>query len=529
MITKPNFLNLIGLVFLILLFFISSGRMILLKRQAERPGHTIIRLAHIRLQAPFKAAIDRLAADYMKLHPNVTVKQIPIPLRIWRMWVRTQLAGGTAPELIFDSVATNDELLVRHFVPLTPWVDLPNTYNKGTALEGVPWRETFLNGLNNPPTYKPDLMEVYSVPTSMSTLRLLYNVDLLETVTNSREPPTTWEAFLALCSKVEAFAQRENRVLFPMAGSDRSIPLFTRMFSRQTQRLTLAIDRDRTLERTRWKEAYLLGEWNLRSDGIKGGLKVLRRLGLHTNPGFINYRIEDQSFYFLQQRALAVPVFAQMESKDLRDLAGFAVDVMNLPDPAHDNAEFAPNTLGPNSEAGMGMGQGFNVLRGPHVDVAVDFLHYMTSRRAYQTFVEISHSIPVVIGVEPPEGLRKFMPKEKGFPPGFLIGGSGNSGTEAERLFRVNFHLLADPTGSVDSFIEALERDYGKMLLADQRNQIRSWTRNIQRNDTVLAARASLLNPGDQKKAFLLLEMQNSQELALYKSRNVRRKTGHLP
>ena len=109
MITKTNFLNLIGLVFLILVFFISSGRMILLKRQAERPGHTIIRLAHIRLQAPFKAAIDRLAADYMKLHPNVTVKQIPIPLRTWRMWVRTQLAGGTAPELIFDSVATNNK------------------------------------------------------------------------------------------------------------------------------------------------------------------------------------------------------------------------------------------------------------------------------------------------------------------------------------------------------------------------------------------------------------------------------------
>src|SRR5690606_3549685 len=91
-------------------------------RRAADPDIITLRSAHWQLEGGLREAFDAVALRYMELNPQVRVEQIPIPERVYASWMRTQLVGQTAPDLIeFGqlSVDVMDELLARNFVPLT--------------------------------------------------------------------------------------------------------------------------------------------------------------------------------------------------------------------------------------------------------------------------------------------------------------------------------------------------------------------------------------------------------------------------
>jgi ABC-type glycerol-3-phosphate transport system substrate-binding protein len=123
-----------------------------------------------------------------------------VPGNVYRQWLRTQLTGGTAPDIIEFGffIGGVGDLPARYFDPITSWVEEPNPHNQGTALEGVRWRDTFVDGLDSPEGYIRDLNNYYAITLCVVTIRLFYNEDLLREITGSAEPPASYADFVAL-------------------------------------------------------------------------------------------------------------------------------------------------------------------------------------------------------------------------------------------------------------------------------------------------------------------------------------------
>ncbi|MCB1105365.1 MAG: carbohydrate ABC transporter substrate-binding protein, partial [Cephaloticoccus sp.] len=173
-------------------------------------GHWLL---HTGMREAFAAAID----GYQKLHPNVRITQIPVPVRSYAAWSRTQLAGETAPD-ITGMLTLNEELISRNFLPLTPWLDQPNPYNAGTDLEGMPWRDTFIDGLSAMANLTPTSGEVCGVTLQLNSVRLFYNRELLREITGSDKPPADFAELQQIGWQIKDYAARTGRRLVPIAG-----------------------------------------------------------------------------------------------------------------------------------------------------------------------------------------------------------------------------------------------------------------------------------------------------------------------
>jgi raffinose/stachyose/melibiose transport system substrate-binding protein len=505
----------VGLSLLAVLFVISAWRVVVPRSGFFGGDEKVVRFAHYRLERPIIDALDAIARDYERLHPGVRVEQITVPLRGWRAWLNTQLVGEMAPDLVY-LYGFSIEMFPRHFHPLTRAVEEPNPYNRGTHLEGVPWRDTFLDGLASSPNYQPSLQEYYGIPLSMATWRLLYNRELLWEVTGSPEPPRSFREFVEVRERTEEYRRRTGRVVLPIAGSaDRTLPAMDRLFQSQTQRLGAEINWQRqiVLGFTGNAVSWLRGMWNFDSPGVRGGLELWREFGRAHQPGFLQSQQEDATFLFLQQRALMVAVIS-WDYRNLRELAPFVVGVTGLPFATPDDPEFGANTFGHISEAGLGLLFSFGLTRyGEHPEVALDFLRYLTSAEGNARFSARSGNLPALFGVPADEDLAEFVPRIDGSPAGVrLVRGPPRSGDATNRLVETELHRLMAEHGSVDHYVEEMNRRYGTAVRFDLRRQARDLLRRSAQEDSILAVLE--IDPGaDPRGQSLRWENQTAQEL----------------
>lgn len=480
----------VGLALLAALFVVSAWRVVIPRAGVFGGGEKVVRFAHYRLERPTIEALDALARDYEQMHPGVRVEQITVPLRGWRAWLNTQLVGEMAPDLVY-LFGFSLEMYPRHFHPLSAAVNEPNPYNRGTHLEGVPWRDTFLDGLASSPNYQASLQEHYGIPLSMATWRLLYNVELLRQITGSTEPPRTFRDFVRLRESTEEFRRRTGRVVLPIAGSaDRTLPAMDRLFQSQTQRLGAEIDwhRQIVLGFTGVAVSWIRGKWGFDSPGVQGGLELWREFGRSHQPGFLQSQQEDATFLFLQERALMVSVIS-WDFRNLRELAPFEVGATTLPFATPDDPEFGANTFGHLSEAGLGLLFSFGLTRySEHPEIAVDFLRFLTSVEGNTRFASRSGNLPALFGVPADGDLKVFAPRLDGSPAGArLVRGTPRSGDATNLLIETELHRLVAEQGSVDDYVAEMNRRYGPALRHDLGRQARDLLRRAAQEDTILA------------------------------------------
>jgi len=484
--------------------FLFTALRVLLPRPGSLPGEDgvrVVRFAHYRLEEPIIRALDQLARDYERSHPGVRIEQIAVPLRGWRAWLNAQLVGGTAPDLVY-LFALQTEMYPRYFQPLTGAVTLPNPYNRGSPLEDVPWRDTFIDGLVTEPNYHASLQEYYGIPLSMATWRLLYNRDLLREIAGADEPPRDLRAFLALCEATEAYSQRTGRRIVPIAGSaDRTLPAMERLFLSQTQRLSATVDRSRRIyvDFTGMALGHLRGDWDFDSPGIRGGLELWREFGRWHQPGFLQSRQEDATFLFLQERALMVSVIS-WDFLNLRGLASFNIGAVDLPFAAPAGSGLGANTLGPNSEADIGLRFSFGLVRhSEHPEVALDFLRYITSVEGNARFAALSGNLPALTGLPVEADLKDFAPQLEGATPGFrVVRGTPQSGQATNRLVETELHRLVSEKGSVDHYVAEVSRRYRTALRADLGRQARELLQRVRQEDSIVGLVSRDVNPEDR-------------------------------
>ena len=534
---RERILNLIGLGLLALCFLLSLGRIFgRLAHREEAGGKMTIRFAHWQLESGLRDAYDRLAAGYMRLHPEVRVEQMPIPESVFPNWMRTQLIGGTAPELIEIGKGDTNEILASYFEPVTAYLEQPNPYNRGNDLAQTPWRETFIDGLSQ--AYNQELLQYYTIPNSMFTVRMFYNRPLWRTVFGSENLPRTYEEMVACCQQTASYRTASGEPIVPIAGSQNNAPfLIERLFSSQTQRLFYSLARPGSLYPSGEELAddFLAGKWSFRTPAVLDGLELARGVGKFLPTGFLQLKREDALFLFSQGRAL-MTITGSWDAPSIHSQAPFDVGVFDVPVPTAQDPHYGRNAVGRVSEAGTGTGLSFGMVKQTSrakTALIIDFLHFLTSRESNQEFSEYSGWLPAVAGAEVRPEIRPFLPRMDGYPAGFSTGinqgdGGGSLGIETARVRDNHLYRLFDPDGGAQAYVTAIAPVERTAVINDLLKIQRDQLEVITRQDTTLAACGALAlhepaagQTGDRwsDKVSELNELQTQEE----SSRAVRR------
>jgi raffinose/stachyose/melibiose transport system substrate-binding protein len=420
----------------------------------------VIRFVHWQLEAGYMQAMDEARRQYMRLHPDVVVEQIDVHERAYYQWVQTQLIGRTAPDLIENRFQGG--LIVRYFVPLTTIVEEPNPYNSRAwderlkalvvedrarairadparsdaekerlirevqreadepregDLEGVPWRETFIDGMMG--AYQIELRDYYSVPTSVFTMRIYANKDIVKKATGEAKAPKTLGEFFRLCRAIEDYARKNDLKLVPIAGSNYTESMFRNKYNTMGTWGTLEAQDDDHDAGVTYGERVLAVQTDripLETDPyLEATHKILYDICRFYNRGFMAANRDESVFLFAQGNAAMIAT-GTWDAGSLWQQAQGDFEIMVFDFPVPGPGEPYSNVVAERvTEAGT-MVQGLYSLSrfSRHPDVALDFMKFLTSRRINEDINRKFRWFPGVRGARTEDILKPFEPKLEG-------------------------------------------------------------------------------------------------------------------
>ncbi len=383
---------------------------------------TVIRFAHWQLEGQTVQALNKICREYEQVQRDkgneAVVQQIEVPERGYEQWVKTQLIGRTAPDLIELRTWSWQNLINRYFEPLTKYIDAPNPYNKGTRLEGMDWRDTFRDGMMG--GWIQPLQSFYGVPLTMYTIRIYANRDLLEQAAGSARPPKTIGEFLATCDKIEAYAKENDLRLVPIAGSDYIANMFrNRYWKMATWGLMDVLDKnyDGTASDIERLEAAYKGPIDISENPyIRVGHRVLFDITRYFNRGFMSAKRDQAVFLFAQQNAVMIAT-GSWEAGTMEVQIGDEFDIMvfDFPVAAPDDPVYGDyiRYRVTEADAKAGFNLGLTKLSG-NKKAAIEFMHYLTSLEVNERLNRMWRWFPAVHYAETKDFLKPFEPQDEG-------------------------------------------------------------------------------------------------------------------
>ncbi|NOY82630.1 MAG: extracellular solute-binding protein [Kiritimatiellaeota bacterium] len=391
----------------------------------EAPDVLTIRLCHWQLESGVREAFARLMREYERLYfkkhgKRLRVIQVPVSERGYAQYVNTGLVGNIAPDIIekgHSKAAYNPAYVARFFLPLARYLDEPNPYNKGTPLEGVPWKNTFFDGMQG--AYDRQLLDYYYIPFSMFTIRIFYNVDLYKKIIGHRAPPADFRAFLGACEQIRRYAERTGTPIVPIAGSKYGANVFRPRY--ETPFLFDIIRKcdenlDGTTDAYEAYRGYRRGVWNFNSPAYLASRRCRLEIARNFQAGWLAALRDDAAFMFIQQRAVMIAT-GSWDARSLVDQVGksFEIGIFDFPIPVRD-PEYGQYVKGPLSEAGIRGGIPMAITKqSRHADICIDFLRFCTTRRNNETWNRAVTWLPVIRGTRLSPILEAFKPKIRGY------------------------------------------------------------------------------------------------------------------
>jgi ABC-type glycerol-3-phosphate transport system substrate-binding protein len=462
-------------------------------------GRVTIRLSHWQLEGTVREGISAVIRRYEQVNPRVHVVPVVVPDGSYIEWMQAQLAGGTGPDIVEYTMFWGriQELAPRYFQPITAEVAKPNPYDRGTPMEGLPWRETFLDGMSNPDGHVRLLHEYYAPTIAAFTMRIFYNRPLLREITGSDRPPATWRELLALCGRVRAASAGRPRPLFPFSGSQQN----TRWIAEPVMQGVCAgasarLDHNHTLDTSMEEGAigFLRGEWDYHTPEVACGLAVLRDLGRASQPGFIQVGRDVAMLDFLRGEALMICA-GSWDASSLAKEASFEVGAFRLPLPSRDDPGYGPLMLGPLGEGAVSTATSFYLNRdSAHKAEALDFLRFLTSVEGDQIFADTSNWLPSIRGVRTNAFSSQFRQANVDgyvWKPDGAVFFSG-IGENLNQIFLREMNQLFAPNGGVGAMQAALDRVAPEAIGRDVRAYLRDARSAFNGSDARLAAQRYL-------------------------------------
>lgn len=410
--------NVLGMLVLIGALGVSMVRVMTIEKAYFDSSKKTIRISHWQLELGFREALQGVIDAYEKLHPDVRVIQMPVTEKVYAQWLNTHMISGTAPDLLemgFAKLASDDQYRARFLQPITELIDLPNPYNKGTPLEALPWRETFIDGMRG--GYSASLQDYYAAPCSFFSVRMYYNKGLLREATGSDTPPATFGQLMAVCTKVRELGVRTGRSLVPISsGSSNSGMLLDRYNVPFTSSYEAALDEDLSGNVTQM-ETYAgltTGLVSMNDPAVKALYECQKRLAQEFPNGFMAVGRDQAAFMFVQGNAAFITT-GSWDGMSLFKQSKFDVGVIDIPLPGP-GEEWSQYITGRGNEATTAGGAAFALYKfSRNIDTAIDFLRFLTSLRQNENFNAAAEWLPIVLGGKPSERMKPFMPDPRGF------------------------------------------------------------------------------------------------------------------
>ncbi|GAB6936768.1 ABC transporter substrate-binding protein [Isoptericola variabilis] len=135
---------------------------------------------------------EDLVARFEKAEPDIHVETTVLPLASFGDTLSTQLAAGTAPDLIFAQTShTPDQI-----TPLTDYLDKPNPYVEGNER----WLDIFDENYFGD-AQRNGAGDFESVPLNLVIAGVFYNEDAFAKA-GVEEPPATFDELITACGKL---------------------------------------------------------------------------------------------------------------------------------------------------------------------------------------------------------------------------------------------------------------------------------------------------------------------------------------
>lgn len=412
--------TLFGVALLALAAAASAVQVYRAHRDAAPPGKKILRVAHWQLEAGYRDAIDFAIKEYEKLHPDVKVVQMAVTERVYQEWLNTQLIAGEAPDVVEigkGKYASNEEYTVRFFRPMSDKIVEPNPYNVGTDLEGIPWKDTFLDGMLG--GFYATYQDYYRIPSTAFVMRMFYNKDMLREATGSEEPPETFDELIRACDAVRELGRKKGVGVTPIVNCYYAGTFLDTMRTAFTASLEKELDLDLNGEIS-IPEAYAgfaAGQWDMQHPNVKGYFECARELCKQFRNDFNAMDRQTAMYLFGQEQACFLTtgswdgstVFKQGEGK-------FEIGVCQIPIPGKDNERWGQLIAGKPTEASQyGLGPYGIYSKSKHLDQAIDFLQFFTSQPYNGPIQEKASWAPIVIGSPASDFIKLFIPDPIGY------------------------------------------------------------------------------------------------------------------
>lgn len=413
----------LGITIALAMILISLVKVLAIGQRHIAAGENTLIISHWQLEDGYREGlqqvIDNFVAYKKQQGQKVSVFQSVVPWRGYRQWAVTQLVGGN-PVDIMQLPGVAPSYIGRFFLPLSGYASWVNPHNVGSPLAGLPWKETFIDGMAS--AWNPTLMGYYSVGTAAFTWRIFYNKDLLERITGCSEPPPYFEDWLRQCRQIADYARKKEEIIVPLVvrGFDLStVRHLYEKFSRSLlfnwmDKIDIDLDGDAHPLETYYAKVSGLFSWH--DEEIKAPIMMLRDLARYFQSGFSAVDLEQAKFLFLNNKAVFLPE-GSWQSKSLYANAPFQLGVFKVPPPGH-NSAFYRFFDGNITEVDQRTGVRYGITRASrNPELAMDFLMFMTSYEQNILWNESAAWLPVVRFAELSPFLEKFRPDVTGIPP----------------------------------------------------------------------------------------------------------------
>jgi raffinose/stachyose/melibiose transport system substrate-binding protein len=409
-----KFANKLGL-FMALTFYIVAVIMVIINTSGGSiidPDEKRIIIGHWQLEDGFRQGMDKIIKDYEAMKAaqgqKVRVIQSTVPGRGYQQWFVTQMISGNPSDIIM--MRCSSQMKAQYMVPLSDYIGEPNPYNKGTPLEGIPWKDTFVDGMNS--SLDPVYADYFGIGSFFHVMRVYVNKDLLVKATGSDKMPQTFDEWMDCCRKMREYGEKEQTPIIPIGmtgvGKGMLLGLFIQYFSQLNGHIN-----DFGSEFGSWEAESifpLIAEGKLDWRRLLAVVNIIKEAGKNFSDGFITADQEQVKFLFFAGK---VGFYFQgtWDAWSMIKNSPFEVDIISIPVIGPKNT-YHKYFTGEISEQGVGVGGQFGIPKaGKNFDLSLDFLRYMTSYEANQEMMmEYCKWPPAVIKAEYEGIMKKFEP-----------------------------------------------------------------------------------------------------------------------
>ena len=376
-------------------------------REAEKNTDSKVKtitIAHWQLEDGFREAIDYAIKEFEKLKAEqgeqVKVIQSTVPIRGYTQWFTTQLISGNPADLI--EIIASADMQSRYFIPLSNYVAKPNPFNKGTFAENIPWKDTYVDGMDY--SINPVFSEYFGVGIFHHVTRVYVNLDLLQAATGSDKVPENYGEWLDCCRKLDAYGKKIGKPIIPIGvrgiGKATVSNLTNRYFGEFNNDYHDRFSRFGKVNCTMQDLLIAMSNDELDMKRMMIPIRMVRDIGKYFSEGFTTTDSEQTKFLFFTGNVGFFPD-GTWAAWTMINNSPFRVAITRVPS-AYGYGELAKYFKGRTYESGLGASGKIGITRASkHPELALEFLQFLTSWKMNQkTMMDFCKWPPVVINSE---------------------------------------------------------------------------------------------------------------------------------